>query len=471
MIADHTDIGQPDPSLAHVRKLQDQLEHQASHDALTGLPNRTTFVTRTEHALQSRGFDTLVAVLFVDLDDFKTVNDSLGHSAGDELLGWVALRLQACTGPSGTAARLGGDEFAILTEDVHSSEEAMAQAERVLAVIREPFSVRCEDVFLRCSIGVALSGSSEDSADELLANADVAMYDAKNLGDRYELFEPRMRTQVRKRHEYDAALRVALDRDQFLVNYQPMVNLDSGEVVGVEALVRWAHPEHGVLPAGDFIPLAEETGHIVPIGHWVLEEACRQVARTQSSRPHAPALALSVNLSACQLRHAGLVEETVDLLDRTGFDPHNLVLEITESVLMEDTEETTAVLTALKAVGVRLAIDDFGTGYSSLSYLRWLPVDVLKIAQPFIDALDTDEQPEVFVDAIVHMGHTLNLEVVAEGVETPEQLAVLRRVGCNMGQGYYFSRPVDAPSTVLLGGGNAGEPASPSAAPLALLAG
>ncbi|HMC42439.1 MAG TPA: EAL domain-containing protein, partial [Acidimicrobiales bacterium] len=428
MIADQVENGRADHSVVQLRTLQDLLEHQASHDALTSLPNRATFVARTEAALaHRRGTDALVAVLFVDLDDFKTINDSLGHGVGDELLESVALRLRACVGLADVAARVGGDEFAVLLQDIRVATDAVNLAERVLAELRVPFLVQGGEVFLRGSIGLAISAPPDDDVGELLSNADVAMYEAKVQGDRYALFEPRMRTQVLKRHTYDAALRQALDRHQFFIKYQPIIDLDTGDVVGVEALLRWKHPEQGVLPPGDFIPLAEETGHIVAIGQWVLEEACRQVVQAQRRRPLGKPLMLSVNLSVCQLRDAGLVDEIVELLDRTGFDPRNLMLEITESVLIEDTEETIATLTALKDVGVRLAIDDFGTGYSSLSYLRLLPVDVLKIAQPFIDALATDDEPEVFVDAIVHMGHTLRLEIVAEGVETSEQLEVLRR--------------------------------------------
>jgi diguanylate cyclase (GGDEF)-like protein len=477
VIGDHIDKGRREGSRLQMRALRNRLEHEASHDALTGLPNRTLFVERTEQALDCRTAGSMIAVFFIDLDDFKAVNDGLGHEVGDRVLASVATRLQECLSPTDLAARVGGDEFGLLIDGMSSQAAAESVAQRVIECLRTPFLIGGEEIVVRCSIGIAVSASAGDDVDELLGNADVAMYDAKEQGDRYEVFEPRMMEQVVKRHEYDAALRQALERHEFSVKYQPMVDLDSGEVVGVEALLRWDHPEQGVVSPADFIPLAEETGHIVPIGQWVLEEACGQVAQAQRMRPLGRPLVLSVNLSTRQLQHAGLVEEIVDLLDRTGFDPHNLLLEITESALIEDTDETIAILTALKELGVRVAIDDFGTGYSSLSYLRLLPVDVLKIAQPFIDALATDGEPEIFVDAIVHMGHTLNLEVVAEGVETPEQLAALRRMGCNMGQGFYFSRPLDGVATSLVHPERFGpladlaEPSGPPPARLALVAG
>ena len=469
VIGDHIDKGRREHSRMRVRALRDRLEHEASHDALTGLPNRGLFVERTEQALECRGARSMVAVLFIDLDDFKAINDGVGHEVGDRVLASVAARLQECLSPTDLAARVGGDEFGLLIEGISGQADAESVAQRVIGCLTTPFPIGGEEIVVRCSIGIAVSASASDDVDELLGNADVAMYDAKEQGDRYAVFEPRMMEQVVKRHEYDAALRQALELHQFTVKYQPMVDLDSGEVVGVEALLRWDHPEQGVLSPGEFIPLAEETGHIVPIGQWVLEEACGQVAQAQRRRPRGRPLVLSVNLSTRQLQHAGLVEEIVD--------PHNLLLEITESALIEDTDETIAILTALKELGVRVAIDDFGTGYSSLSYLRLLPVDVLKIAQPFIDALATDGEPEIFVDAIVHMGHTLNLEVVAEGVETPGQLAALRRMGCNIGQGFYFSRPLDGVATTLIDPERFGplddlvEPSAPAPAALALVAG
>ena len=447
-LANHVSItlekGRLEQSLAQLRALEDQLTHQAFHDSLTQLANRALFTDRVERALRSadRGA-ALRAVLFVDLDDFKTINDSLGHPAGDELLVKVAERLRSCLRGGDTAARLGGDEFAVLIETMRTPKEAVALAERLIATLRAPFPLQGTEVSIDCSIGIAVSSSEEDKVDELLSNADVAMYAAKSRGKgRYELFEPNMRLMVLKRHEYNAALQRALDHQEFVLHYQPIVDLAANTIVGVEALVRWNNPERGLLPPADFVPVAEETGQIVPIGRWVLGEACRQARRWQVAFPSQPPLMVSVNLSARQLQRGELVDDVVEALDGAGLEPASLLLEITESVLMQDTEESLRTLRALKALGVRVAMDDFGTGYSSLSYLRSFPVDVLKVAKPFVDELSKGEEQAAFVEAMVQLGHRLRLAIVAEGIETAEQAAQLRRLGADMGQGYHLARPL-----------------------------
>jgi diguanylate cyclase (GGDEF)-like protein len=432
-------------SLTQLTELKEQLSFQAFHDALTGLPNRSLFLEAVGTAL-SRSVTRSSAdlsVLYVDLDDFKTVNDSLGHAAGDELLKAVSERLRSCLRPSDVPARLGGDEFAILLEDA-SLEDALRVGDRIIAALHIPVLIAGTEVLAPASVGIAAHRSPSDTADGLLRNADVAMYTAKSEGKgRVAVFEPAMHAAVVARHALTGQLQRALKRHEFLVRYQPIVSLDTGRITGVEALLRWQRPDGTVIGPADFVPLAEETGLILPIGRWVLETACRQAALWDLSAPQ-NRIRVSVNLSARQVQQPRFIEQVADVLESTGLEADQLVLEITETVMMQDTEATIAKLNALKALGVQIAIDDFGTGYSSLSYLRRFPVDVLKMAKPFVDTAGPDRQDAAFAEAIIALGHSLKLKIVAEGIERREQLELLRKLGCDLGQGYYFAEALDA---------------------------
>ncbi|MDP8969892.1 MAG: EAL domain-containing protein [Actinomycetota bacterium] len=423
----------------------DDATHQALHDSLTGLPNRALFMQRLDRALSlAMDGSTRVAVLFVDLDDFKTINDSLGHARGDRLLIAAARRIREFLDPAQTAARLGGDEFAVLLEDVERASDASDTAQGLLDALSASLQVDGDPVFVNASVGVALSDGGEQ-AGELLRNADVAMYRAKTLGKgRVAVFEGHMHAAILNRVELEADLRRALNQGQIRVDYQPIVRLDDARVSGVEALARWSHPGRGPVPPSDFIPLAEEIGLIVPLGRWVLREACRQVRAWQRAYPADPPLVVSVNVSGRQLQHPDFVAQVNEALEASGLDAGSLSLEITETILMRDTEATVDKLRALKKLGVRLAIDDFGTGYSSLSYLRRFPIDVLKIDKSFVDGLTAAAGEATLVDAIVKLGHTLRLQTVAEGVERAEQLERLRSLGCPLAQGYLFARPLRA---------------------------
>jgi diguanylate cyclase (GGDEF)-like protein/PAS domain S-box-containing protein len=415
---------------------EEQLRHQAFHDPLTGLANRALFTDRVEHALVLRGG---VAVVFLDLDDFKAVNDSLGHLAGDALLQAVALRLTGALRPGDTIARLGGDEFAVLFEEAGAAVSAADVAERVIAALQEPFDLDGREVFVTASIGI---GVGED-AEELLRSADVAMYRAKASGKaQYVVYAPKMDDDLVGRLELVADLRRACIEDEFVLHYQPIVELESRRVVGVEALVRWQHPTRGLLQPSDFVGLAEETGQIVEIGRWVLQEACRQAASWRAQL--ACDLSVSVNVSARQIRQSGLVEDVQAALAASGLAPGALTVEITESALVRRREEMTAILESVTGTGVRLALDDFGTGYSSLSLLRDLPVRTVKIDRSFVHTIDAGPAQRAFVQAIVDLAEALQLTVVAEGIERPIQAAALLRIGCVLGQGYHFARPLPA---------------------------
>jgi diguanylate cyclase (GGDEF)-like protein len=420
--------------------------HEAFHDSLTGLASRALFMDRLEHGLACAARErTQVAVLFVDLDRFKFVNDSLGHAAGDLLLVEVANRLRGCLREGDTAARLGGDEFAVLLQDLHNPQVATAVANRIIGELRAPFEIRSTPVCVNASVGVAYNTPTALDAEALILNSDLAMYEAKKAGKgRCQVFEPSMQAARQKSLDLEAHLRGAIDRDELILHYQPIVDLATGVVTGVEALVRWRHPERGMIQPLDFIPLAEETGLILPIGRWVLVEACQQVSRWNVERGDQPALTVSVNLSALQLHQSDLPVTVAQALEETGLDPHCLILEITESVLLHDTdtEAVTQRLAALKELGVCLAIDDFGTGYSSLAYLRRFPVDILKIDKSFVDEVGHGSAASALARAIVNLGHTLQLATVAEGIETAEQLVEVRDSGCRSGQGYYFAKPL-----------------------------
>lgn len=426
------------------KALEKQLTHQAFHDPLTNLANRVLFLDRVSHALALvRRHDQMLAVLFVDLDGFKTINDSLGHAAGDRLLAVVAQRLQTCVRTSDTVARLGGDEFALLIEDATDDHAASEVAERIAASVRHPILLEGKEVFMTASIGIA-TAKDEGSASDLLRNADMAMYVAKSRGKaRWERFEPGMHAKALERLDLEAELRHALDGgDQFVLLYQPIVQLQTGEVKGIEALVRWNHPQRGTLTPAQFIPLAEETGLIVSLGRWVLREACRQAQVWQAARTSGAPLTLTVNVSGYQLQYDGVVADVRAALADSGLDPRNLVLEITESVLMQQNETILERLRALKAVGVRLAIDDFGTGYSSLGYLQRFPIDILKIDKAFVDDIGATGAEPALVRAIIALGDTLQLQTIAEGIELRQQWHGLRELGCEMGQGFLFARPV-----------------------------
>jgi diguanylate cyclase (GGDEF)-like protein len=421
-----------------------RLNEEGFRDPLTGLANRALFYDRVEHALaRSQRHQQPIVVLFLDLDEFKTINDSLGHGAGDQLLVAVAERLRTCLRDADTAARLGGDEFAILLEEIEEAGPALV-AQRVLDTLQAPFVLSGREVFVNASIGIAV-GSVQQDANELLRDADAAMYVAKTNGKgRFETFAPAMHDAVMERLTLQVELQRAVEQQEFTIQYQPIVELDSGRITGVEALVRWQHPVRGEMPPVQFIPLAEQTGLIVPIGRWVLQQACQQARRWHIQHPTTPPLGVSVNLSARQLQQPGLVSDVAAALAGSGLDPASLTLEITESVQVHDTEATITVLSNLKTLGVRLAIDDFGTGYSSLSYLQRFPVDILKIDKSFIDGVANGAEASTVARAITKLGHSLGLETVAEGIEEPEQRTAIAAMGCHQGQGYHFARPLDA---------------------------
>lgn len=425
--------------------VEDAIRERAVQDPLTGLPNRVLFVDRLEHALARLGRQqSLAAILFLDLDHFKLVNDSLGHHVGDELLAAAAPRIKHALRSSDTVARFGGDEFGILLEDIASERDAIETAERIAAIFARPFVLSGSEHFVTTSIGIALATGGE-RADELIRDADAAMYRAKDRGRaRYEVFDEGMRGRAIERLRMENDLRRALERGQLRLEYQPVVSLTNSSIVGVEALLRWHHPERGEIPPSEFIPIAEENGLIEPIGRWVLENACRQAAVWYSARPDSAPIGMSVNLSAVQVARRTLPEVVRAALSSTGLDPVCLSLEITETVMVRDADGLTEILEALKALGVRLVLDDFGTGYSSLSYLTRLPLDVLKVDRSFVDGLGNEPRDTAITETIIAMSRALSLEVVAEGVETAEQVNELSRLGCTLAQGFHFSRAVPA---------------------------
>ena len=422
--------------------LQGQLEHMAFHDPLTELANRARFTEQVRHSLVRR--DALVAALFIDLDDFKTVNDSLGHKAGDELLVAVAERLRHCLRAHDTPARLGGDEFAVLIEDAESMDLVIEIAERVLESLTDPFSVVEAEVVVRASIGVATSREGVRTAEDLVRNADLAMYRAKSQGKGcIELFEPEMHARAVQRHELKSELQRAVDEDQFTVLFQPVVDLHGGQIAGVEALVRWQHPRLGLVGPDAFIPLAEEAGLIDAIGRRVFAKASERLAAWRSASIAGDDFTLSLNLSVREFQSADLVESLRDAARLAGVPTSAITLEITESALMDDLEAGVARMELIKAAGFRLALDDFGTGYSSLSHLRRFPIDVLKVAKPFVDHIAEREEDADFLRSILDLARTLSLDVIVEGVETPQQAQILLGLGVRKVQGFVFSRPVE----------------------------
>jgi diguanylate cyclase len=431
-------------------------EEQALRDALTRLPNRRLFQDRVGHALaRAQRHPGVLAVMFIDLDGFKDVNDSLGHAAGDQLLVDVAERLRASLRPADTAARLGGDEFAVLVEDLGHPDEALAVADRLLAALAVPFAIRGKELVIGASVGIAHNVTGMD-VDSLLRNADVAMYTAKNSGrGRHELYAHEMGDAVIRRIELEHDLHQAAENDELLLHYQPLVSLATGRITGFEALLRWQHPVHGLLSPAAFMELAEESGAIVSMGSWVLRTACAQARAWHDRYPHHP-FTLSVNLSPSQLFEPGIVDDVVAALRDTGFPPSNLVLELTEGIMLKEGPETIDRLETLKSLGVQLAIDDFGTGYSSLSYLRRLPVDILKIDKLFVDGIANRDTDSAFASAIIKMADTLHLETVAEGVEDDEQVQKLRELGCLSAQGFHFAKPLNVDGIDALLGASAG---------------
>jgi diguanylate cyclase (GGDEF)-like protein/PAS domain S-box-containing protein len=429
------------------KSLEDRLTHQASHDPLTDLANRTLFRQRVEMALQRAARRDRVVVMFLDIDNFKAVNDSVGHSAGDQLLVVAAGRLLNATRGSDTVARFGGDEFAILLENVRDDEEARIVADRITRTMRQPIQIGNETVIVGISIGIARPHSDNDGADEVLRNADVAMYTAKGSGkDRYQFFEPSMHTAVVDRVGLETDLRraVAAPSSEFVLHYQPLVELDTDTVVGVEALVRWNHHSRGELQPTDFITVAEETGLIIPLGRWVLREACAQAFAWWHALPDEHRMNIAVNVSGKQIEEMTFVSDVASALADSGLPPARLVLEITETVIMHRTEVMMQRLRELKDLGVQLAIDDFGTGYSSLSYLQQFPIDVIKIDKAFIDGMERDPAGAALTRTIIGLGGTLGLSTVAEGIEHPSQRAALAELGCVLGQGFLFARPSTA---------------------------
>jgi diguanylate cyclase (GGDEF)-like protein len=441
---------------ASSEQLRDELTYQAFHDSLTGLANRVRLKERLEHALQRRRrtaeralvrrrrTDLEVAVLFVDLDDFKSVNDAFGHSVGDALLVALARRLEGCVRPGDTLARFGGDEFSVLVEDCPTNREAVAVAARVLECLAAPFDLDGREVRARASIGIAWSGNHDEvSIEGLLRDADTAMYAAKARGKhRAELYDANLHAAVQQRLQLLSELQGALHRDEFVLQYQPVVELATGRIVGVEALVRWRHPARGLVPPAEFIGLAEECGSIRPLGEWVLRTACHQMRDWQRQFPQDRPLHVGVNVSAHQMTPR-FVEEVAAILTESDLPPRSLILEVTESVMMTDAASALALLAGLKSLGVRLAIDDFGTGYSSLSYLHRFPFDILKIDKSFLD--DGEEGGAELTGVIAEIGKIMQLDVVAEGIERPDQLARLQALHCDFGQGFHFSRPLFAP--------------------------
>ncbi len=427
--------------ITKVKESQDKLDHMAHHDPLTALPNRLLFHDRLQHALLRAGRDhQQLAILFIDLDRFKNVNDTLGHHVGDELLKQVALALAGRLRDGDTLARLGGDEFIVLLENIDGQFGAGHVAEKLMAMFEQPFMVSDYELFVTGSVGISLYPNDADDLNMLIRNADVAMYQAKARGrNGYQFYAPSMTGEGVERLRLEAMLRRSIDKNEIYLNYQPQVEIDTGRLIGVEALVRWDNPELGTVPPVRFIPLAEDTGFINQLGKWVLYESCRQMVRWQEAGLYVPKIA--VNLSVKQFERGSIVNMVAEILAETGLEPQRLQLEVTESVIM-NTGDALVFINDLHSIGVGLAIDDFGTGYSSLAYLKQLPVQTLKIDRSFIKDISTDVNDEAIAIAIIQLGKSLNLSVIAEGVETEEQAAFLLRHGCNLAQGYFYSRPI-----------------------------
>ena len=426
------------------RAMSALMTHSAQHDVVTGLPNRVLLNDRITQAIAlARRNENPLAVIFLDLDRFKNINDSLGHATGDNLLQSVSRRLLASVRKSDTVSRQGGDEFVILLSETTNPEDAATSAKKILLSLSGPHSIGGRDLFIDGSIGISVYPGDGEDAETLIKNADTAMYHAKECGrNNFQFFEAEMNSKAVERQSLESGLRLALERGEFLLHYQPKVKLRTGAITGVEALIRWLRPDRGLVPPSQFIPIAEDSGLILPIGRWVLREACRQAREWQDAGLLFKRI--SVNVSAAEFRHKDFVEGVRTILAETGFEASRLELELTEGVLMNDAESTASVLKALKAMGLHLAVDDFGTGYSSLSYLQQFPIDVLKMDQSFVQRISSDPNDTTIVRAIIDMGRNLKHRVIAEGIETQEQLAFLQARHCSEGQGYLFSRPLAA---------------------------
>ena len=431
--------------LSQKRQTQEHLLYSTLHDALTGLPNRSLFTERLRHAMRraARHPDDLFAVLFLDLDRFKDVNDNLGHFAGDELLRAVARRLEACLRPEDTVARLSGDEFAILLESITEASDAGRVAERIEEALSFPINLAGSEVLTSASMGIVTSSMAHDQPEQLLRSADMAMYRAKAAGRaRYEMFDRTMHTDALARLQLETDLRRAVELGEFRLHYQPLVSLKTGRVTGLEALVRWEHPSRGLVHPGDFIPIAEETGLIVPMGRWVLDEACRQMKEWHQTHPRTEPLTIGVNLSAKQFSQPDIVEQISSALSGSGINPRCLRIEITEAAIIDKGTSSANVLQKIRDLGVQIYLDDFGTGYSSLSYLHGLPIDAIKIDRAFVSNMDTDEKNLRLVRTILTLAEIVGVRAEAEGISTAEQLRELRSLNCEQGQGYLFSAPI-----------------------------
>jgi diguanylate cyclase (GGDEF)-like protein len=436
------------------RQTQEHLLYSTLHDALTGLPNRSLFTERLRHAMRraARHPDDLFAVLFLDLDRFKDVNDNLGHFAGDELLRAVARRLEACIRPEDTVARLSGDEFAILLESITDTSDAGRVAERIEEALSFPINLAGAEVTTSASMGIVTSSMSHDQPEQLLRSADMAMYRAKAAGRaRYEMFDRAMHTDALERLRLETDLRRAVEQGEFLLHYQPVVSLRTGRVTGLEALIRWQHPERGLVHPADFIPIAEETGLILPIGKWVLLEACERIKAWQEAYPRKEPLTMGVNLSVKQFAQPDLIDQIKTAIETTGVAPGSLQLEITESSIIDKGRAAISILSRIRELGPQVYLDDFGTGYSSLSYLHGLPIDAIKIDRAFVSSMDTDDKNLRLVRTILTLAEIVGVRAEAEGISTSEQLRELRALNCEQGQGYLFSAPItrDAVEEVL----------------------
>jgi diguanylate cyclase (GGDEF)-like protein len=427
------------------RQTQEHLLYSTLHDALTGLPNRSLFTERLRHAMRraARHPDDLFAVLFLDLDRFKEVNDNLGHFAGDELLRAVARRLEACIRPEDTVARLSGDEFAILLESITDTSDAGRVAERIEEALSFPINLAGAEVTTSASMGIVTSSMLHDQPEQLLRSADMAMYRAKAAGRaRYEMFDRAMHTDALERLRLETDLRRAVELGEFILHYQPLVSLRTGRVTGLEALDRWQHPDRGLVQPADFITIAEETGLIVPIGKWVLFEACRQITEWQTAHPRDEPLTIGVNLSVKQFSQPDLIDQIRSALETTGAPAGSLRLEITESAIIDKGRAAISILSRIRELGAQVYLDDFGTGYSSLSYLHGLPIDAIKIDRAFISSMDTDDKNLRLVRTILTLAEIVGVRAEAEGISTQEQLRELRALNCEQGQGYLFSAPI-----------------------------
>jgi diguanylate cyclase (GGDEF)-like protein/PAS domain S-box-containing protein len=428
---------------------EEQMLHDAFHDTLTGLPNRSLFLDRLDHLIKSskRQRYSLYAVLLVDLNRFKVINDSMGHAVGDQLLKEVSIRLVNCLRPGDTVARLGGDEFAILLENIKEVNDTLQIVKRIQGILPEPFTINGHEIFTTASIGIALSSEEHDDPEQILRNADIAMFQAKTRGSaNHEVFDPSMHANIIERVRLEADLRKAFERKEFVLHYQPIIDLAKNRITGFEALIRWNHPVQGIIPPMEFIPIAEETGQIFEIGEWIMNEACSQIKMWQQEYPMDPPLKISMNVSAKQFSQPNLSEMIAKVLDRTDLSADSLTLEITESMIMENAETAATLLGKLRNLGVHIHVDDFGTGYSSLSYIHRFPVNALKIDRSFVHDMFSNRESLEIIKAILALASNLNIDVVAEGLEMTEQLTQIRGMKCQYGQGFLFSKPMAPPA-------------------------